>query len=81
MMFSCISNGLSSNLGSAIQFGRCSIAIPPANVDPLDYPNWFVEKAGSSEGDSLTLEFMHLDEEDGRKINEQRYLNFQITDL
>ena len=72
MIFSCISNGLSSNLGSAIKFGTCSIAIPPANVDPLEYPNWFVDKVSAAEGDSLTLEFMHLDEENGKKINEQR---------
>lgn len=74
MIFTNISDSLSSNLGSAIELGKWSVPMPPANVDPLDYSTWFVERMNSGEGRSCTMAAMHLHESAERGFSLQRFV-------
>ena len=72
MLFDCLANGLDFRLGSSIEFGKWSVALPPVNIDPLDYANWFVDKLGADNEDGLTITALNIDVNVYRDLEEQR---------
>eukprot|EP00795_Rhopilema_esculentum_P016198 gene16198-7569_t len=73
-IFNNIATGLSSNLGSSIQFGEWSVPVPPVNVDPVDYCQWCIEKLKVEE--DCTLKGLQLHKTVGRQMEKQRSDDF-----
>ena len=74
MLFESIADGLSSHLGSTIQFGKWSVQLPPTNVDPVDYPLWCIEKINGDDKEDCSLNAMQLHESAGVNFNIDRFV-------
>eukprot|EP00794_Sanderia_malayensis_P011163 gene11163-12336_t len=79
MLFNCVVKGLASTHGSTVELESWSIAIPPTNVDPMEYANWFVDKLEADDGPSCTLNALGLKERVYREFDEQRSNDFVDT--
>jgi len=79
LMFECIADGLSSDLGSTIQIGKWSVQLPPTNVDPVDYPVWCIEKMIVDDNEDYSLSAIHLPEKAGIEFKTDRSSEFTAS--
>lgn len=69
-----LSNTIFQSKASSIELGPINVPLPPINVEPEDYCQWFIEKTSSENWTANTVLALSLQYSVQRELGEARYV-------
>ena len=71
-IFNCLRKSLTSNQASSLEIGEWITPVPPANVDPLQYGDWFADRFESSDIADQNVKAIGVHDDDVRSFMRER---------